>query len=403
MGSRTEHEYEQEHGPILELLRSPPSQLSFFDDDMPPETELIDIWLPEEECFTLDDGLCVVQSEDGLSIEVSGYGARLSRKGERITLKTTKGKILWQVPFDRISEIFIRTGGISISTDAIIQCARRGIRIIVSGPDSKPQAIVTSPALNATVAIKRAQFNACDNQRGLEVARAVLAGKIKNQSNTLKYFIKSNRENNTDYFEKIQSIIKNQSSLRKSLLDGTWTGLDLARPAMMGIEGTAARIYWNAVSMLVAHKVCFEGRKTRGARDFVNSCLNYGYGILYGHVWGAVLNAGLEPFGGFLHTDRPGKPSMVLDMIEPFRAPVVDRTVIAGIRTGKLSPGKTGSMLDEDLRAGLAESVLARLDSRESFKGRKYRVRSIIQMQCRQTASFLTGRNNSFKPFSFKW
>jgi len=53
-------------------------------------------------------------------------------------------------------------------------------------------------------------------------------------------------------------------------------------------------------------------------------------------VWGAVLNAGLEPYAGFLHTDRPGKPSLILDLIEEFRAPVVDRCVIAMCRRGEL-------------------------------------------------------------------
>jgi len=62
----------------------------------------------------------------------------------------------------------------------------------------------------------------------------------------------------------------------------------------------------------------------------VNSALNYGYGILYGQVWGAVMNAGFEPFAGFLHLDRPGKPSLVLDLIEEFRQPIVDRCHRAG-------------------------------------------------------------------------
>src|SRR5439155_51969 len=67
----------------------------------------------------------------------------------------------------------------------------------------------------------------------------------------------------------------------------------------------------------------------------VNASLTYGYGILYSQVWGAVLNAGLEPFAGFLHVDRPGKPSLVLDLTEEFRQPVVDRAVIAHVNLGE--------------------------------------------------------------------
>ena len=74
----------------------------------------------------------------------------------------------------------------------------------------------------------------------------------------------------------------------------------------MGTEGTAGRLYWEGVKEIISHRVEFLGREHRGAQDAVNSLLNYGYGILYSQVWGAVLNAGLEPFAGFLHVDRPG-------------------------------------------------------------------------------------------------
>ena len=117
------------------------------------------------------------------------------------------------------------------------------------------------------------------------------------------------------------------------------------------MEGVAGRLYWEAVKEIVESKVEFMGRVHRGASDAVNALLNYGYGILYSHVWGAVANAGLEPFAGYLHVDRPGKPSLILDMVEEFRQPVVDRTVIAfinlgqniGMKDGLLGSGKTAS------------------------------------------------------------
>jgi CRISPR-associated protein Cas1 len=137
----------------------------------------------------------------------------------------------------------------------------------------------------------------------------------------------------------------------------------------------------------------------------VNALLNYGYGVLYSQVWGAVQNAGLEPFAGFLHTDRPGKPSLVLDLTEEFRAPVVDRTVIAALRLGELQPPGSGlsKSLDADTRAMLVDRLLRRLESRERWKGADYQVRSIIQMQARQVASFLSERIERYHAFRFKW
>ena len=143
------------------------------------------------------------------------------------------------------------------------------------------------------------------------------------------------------------------------------------------------------------------GREHRGATDSVKAMLNYGYGILYGNVWGAVLNAGLEPFAGFLHVDRSGKPSLVLDLVEGFRQPVVDRAVLSAVNLGAHIRIENG-LLDKDSRARVAERVLERLVAHERYCGKEYQVRSIIQMQARKLASFFRG-GPAYRPFRFKW
>lgn len=174
-----------------------------------------------------------------------------------------------------------------------------------------------------------------------------------------------------------------------------------ARGTLMGIEGTAGRIYWEGVKEIIGHKVEFFGREHRGATDAVNSLLNYGYGILYSQVWGAVINAGLEPFAGFLHVDRPGKPSLVLDLVEEFRQPVVDRSVIAYVNLG-IAIGMKDGLLDSETRKNIGDKVMERLLATESYQGKQYQIRSIVQMQARRLAAFLRGEGE-YKAFSFKW
>ena len=145
----------------------------------------------------------------------------------------------------------------------------------------------------------------------------------------------------------------------------------------------------------------FEGRRHRGATDAVNASLNYGYGILYAHVWGATMNAGLEPFAGFMHVDRSGKPSMVLDLVEEFRQPVVDRAVLGWFNKG----GKArlvGGLLDAETREEVAGRVLLRLIATEVHRGKSHQVRSIIQMQARLAAGAVRGLRK-YRPFAFKW
>ncbi len=114
-----------------------------------------------------------------------------------------------------------------------------------------------------------------------------------------------------------------------------------------------------------------------------------------------MTNAGLEPFAGFLHVDRPGKPSLVLDLTEEFRQPVVDRAVIAYVNLGEPLRTESG-LLDLDTRRAIAEKIMARLTATETYMGKQYQVRSIIQMQVRRLAAFLRG-DAAYRPFAFKW
>ena len=99
--------------------------------------------------------------------------------------------------------------------------------------------------------------------------------------------------------------------------------------------------------------------------------------------------------------DRPGKPSLILDMVEEFRQPVVDRTVIAYVNLGTTIGMKEG-LLDADTRKSIAEKIIERLVATEPYQGKQYQIRSIIQMQARRLATFLRGEGE-YKAFSFKW
>ena len=113
------------------------------------------------------------------------------------------------------------------------------------------------------------------------------------------------------------------------------------------------------------------------------------------------MNAGLEPFAGFMHVDRSGKPSMVLDLVEEFRQPVVDRAILTWLNKGgklKLLKG----MLDGESRENVAARVLLRLNTAERHRGKNHEVRSIIQMQARLAASSLRGTRD-YRPFAFQW
>ncbi len=348
----------------------------------------------------LDDGITLVKSDDTSQLILSGYGLFLGKKSERLIVRRGKN-VVYQFPFFRLHEVVLASRGISLSAEAIQELCSRGVRLSLLDSTGKPYAMITSPMLSATVQARREQILALRDTRGFAFARAIVSGKLRNQERLLRYFAKYLKQRDT---ERHAAVAHTAASLRAQAqraakLEGE--SIDAARNTLMGIEGAGARLYWNAVKVILAERVEFLGREHRGALDSVNALLNYGYGILYSQVWGAVMNAGLEPFAGFLHVDRPGKPSLVLDLTEEFRQPIVDRAVIAHVNLGEPIAMHEG-FLDLETRRAIGEKIMARLMATETYEGKKYQVRSIIQMQARRLASFLRGERN-YRSFSFKW
>lgn len=362
------------------------------------EPEQIEIPFPEPEPpEPTSDEVTLLTTESGAQLVISGYGIHVGKKSERLVIKKSRAT-LGEVAFVRLQEVIVGSRGVSVSSDVIDELCRRGIRIGFLDSTGKPFAMLTSPLLTATVETRRAQFAAAANERGSELCRALVAGKLRNQEKLLRYFARTRQgEAAAALLEAAGSVRK----LRKSVLEVAGGNPDQVRAPLLGLEGTGGRLYWDAVAGLVPERLGFRKRMHQGAPDPLNAALNYGYGILTSHVWGAAMNAGLDPFAGLLHTDRSGKPSLALDLVEEFRQPVVDRPLLGWVvKGGKLTLVK--GMLDEASRQEVAGRVMLRLTAKEEHRGKSQQVRSIVQGQARMAASALRGYRR-YVPFSFQW
>jgi CRISPR-associated protein Cas1 len=328
---------------------------------------------------------------------VSDYKGTSEQKEKR----SSKSRTVMEIPFFRVHEIVIASRGVSISTDLIEELCERGIRVTFLTGRGNPYAMLSSPMLTATVITRREQISAYWDERGLAFSKKIVAGKIKNQAALLKYFGKYLKSTDEERYEIVNAKAMSLTSLRRKVDKVEGGKIDDARHPLLGLEGTAGRIYWEGVSEVISDHALFTRREHRGATDPVNSMLNYGYGILYSVIWGAIVNAGLEPFAGFLHVDRPGKPSLVLDLIEEFRQSIVDRQIFATVNHEQRVTFKEG-LLDQESRRMVADKVLERLDCAESYHGKKYKLSSIIQMQARCLAIFLR-KEGEYKPYSSRW
>ena len=387
---------------ILNPPRKPPASEGQYNwitgtIDFVPEQLVLPL-PPVDDVVLPDDGtVSLLATENGSQLFVSGFGLFIGKKSERVVVRQGKS-VCAQVPFMRLQEIIIASKGISLSSDLIEELCERGIRIAFLNSSGKPLALVTSPMLTATVETRRAQLSASQNDRGADLCRWIVAGKLHNQEKLLRYFAKSREGERKTALEDSAAALRR---LRRSALAVEGGSPDEVRASLMGLEGTGGRLYWKQIGNMLPDGLGFAGRSHQGASDAVNAALNYGYGILTAHCWGAVMNAGLEPFAGFLHVDRSGKPSLVLDLMEEFRQPVVDRPIFSWLNKGGQLILQKG-MLDGASKENVASRVLLRLVAEEQHRGKQHQVRSIIQMQARLAASAVRG-SRPYRSFSFKW
>lgn len=343
---------------------------------------------------------------------VEDFGAFVGRHSERLRV-TVKGDVKAEAPLIYLRQVMIKGKGASLSSDVVLACAERGIAIhFVS---SKAGASLYTDGLTGTVQTRRAQLLAYQDQRAVTLAIAFAKAKINNQAALLKYHSKSRKGTDAAISHALQVMLhevldhdaemdelaaRMQAEAAIAPASPASPPIERVRNALMSIEGRAAKRYWAGVKLLVPAELNWPARTGRGARDPFNSALNYGYAILARMVEQAVVLAGLDPFAGFVHTDRPGKPSLTLDLIEEFRQPVVDRTLLGMLGKGMTLAVRDDGMLDDDTRREIAARIVARMEeSAERYEGKRRPLREILQCQARHIATFVRGDRPSYEGF----
>ncbi len=333
---------------------------------------------------------------------VEEYGSFIGKKSERLSV-TCQGEKRVEAPLLHLETVLVGGRGVSVSSDAVAACVEAGIPIHFLDAHGHPVGSLYSASLTATIQTRRAQLAARDGDKGLHFARAIAAAKIRNQANLLKYMSKYRKERQPELFEEVRLLADEVLDHLAELERWQGASVDECRGQLLSSEGRAAQKYWAGIGKLLLAEVAWPGRRTQGASDPFNAALNYGYGILYSQVERALVLAGLDPYAGFLHVDRPGKASLVYDLVEEFRQSVVDRTVMGIFNLGVAMALDERGRLVDDARKTLAEKVIGRLDAAEPYEGKRHPLRAIIQMQARHLATYLRGDRAEYTGFVASW
>jgi CRISPR-associated protein Cas1 len=255
------------------------------------------------------------------TLHVMTQGAYLHRDGETIAIKVGQ-ELKLRVPIHTL-EGLVCWGQVSCSPPVLGLCCERGVGISFLTEQGKFLARVTGP-VSGNVLLRRQQYRMADGADGaLPAVQNIVAAKIANSRVIL---LRAAREVADEVREK---------ALREAAARLSWEGLEAARAPSIdearGHEGAAAQTYFSVFDHMIAgdHEAFhFDGRSRRPPLDRVNALLSFVYALLRHDIESALECVGLDPAVGFLHTDRPGRPSLALDLMEELRSVLADRLVL---------------------------------------------------------------------------
>ncbi len=227
----------------------------------------------------------------------------------------------------------------------------------------------------------------------LDFAKILVRGKIRNATAVLKRF----RANHPEALP-----ISNVEAVEKALDQiGECNSLDILR----GLEGSAAAAYFHAFAATVPASLGFEGRQRRPPRDPVNSLLSFGY-VLVGNELQSLLDGiGFDPYIGFYHRLDYGRPSLALDLLEEFRAALVDRLTTSLLNLGILTAKdfsqtpEGGLYLDRDGKRRYFTEYEKLLNEPFESEGSTLTFRTVFRRQAERLAAYLT-RGEPYESFT---
>ena len=255
------------------------------------------------------------------TLHVITQGAYLHRDGETVAIKIGQ-ELKLRIPIHTL-EGLVCWGQVACSPPVLGLCCERGVGISFLTEQGKFLARVTGP-VSGNVLLRRQQYRMADGaDSAMPTVRTIVAAKIANSRVVL---LRAAREISDE---------TRQEELRAAANQLSWAGMEAARAPSIeqvrGHEGSAGQAYFSVFDHMIAgdrEAFHFNGRSRRPPLDRVNALLSFVYALLRHDIESALESVGLDPAVGFLHTDRPGRPSLALDVMEELRSALADRLVL---------------------------------------------------------------------------
>ena len=265
--------------------------------------------------------------------------AYLSKDGLNVVV-SVKQEELFRIPAINIESI-VTFGYMGASPGVMKLCNDNGISLTFLSPQGRFISRVQGMT-KGNVLLRKKQYQLSDDETwSLQVSKLMISGKILNYRNILRRFIR-------DYGE--HEIVNRAVSILEQNKREALRAPD--KKILIGYEGMASNAYFEALPTLILNQkedFPFHGRNRRPPKDAVNAMLSFAYTLIANEMSAALETIGLDPYVGFLHTLRPGRTSLALDMMEEFRAYLGDRFVLSLINKRQIGPGDFLSQGDQGI------------------------------------------------------
>jgi len=329
--------------------------------------------------------------DDQIPLYVTGYGQTLRKKGDRIEIWSKKEK-MGDAKIRELSQVSLY-GGVGVTTPVFAELLQRNIPISYFSYGGWFYGISQGNShKNVELRIKQFSF-AGDSEKSLKLAQKFVYGKILNSRTIL-------RRNNPDVSKDVLD------SLKKLANDA----LDTDNfQSLLGIEGGAAQIYFSRFNSLLKSQgewYSFENRNRRPPKDPVNAVLSYLYGVMVKEFFVTLLATGFDPYLGFYHQPRYGRPALALDLMEEFRPIIADSITFTLFNNGELSESDfisrgLGVTLTPDGKKTVLNGFERRINTevKHPLFGYKVSYRRIFEVQARLLSRILGGEIEEYPPF----
>lgn len=317
-----------------------------------------------------------------MELILNTYGISLSRDNEGFVINKKDEK--QRIPALGIDCIQISKGA-QITSDAVLLAIEHEIEVLFMDKSGTPMGRIWSPKYGSISTIRKGQVSFSFSQKAVDWIKKIIIQKIENQQAFLLMLNTEDDFQNKKLVEKAVNKLEDYCN-KVSAIVGDIVA-DVA-PTLRGWEGRASRVYFDVVNHFLPDEYKFNVRSQHPALDVTNALLNYGYGILYGKIEGALIKAGLDPYVGIMHRDDYNRPVLVYDVIEIYRV-WVDYVVFTllmqkAITEEYFSVKSDGSYWLEPLgRRVLIQSLNDYLDEVVSLNGmprsRKYQITLFAQ------------------------